>query len=867
MRRLLFARLALRQIQRSARFSVGFSLNLGLGLAGVLLLGAFQSSTDATFRQRSRLLMGADLSVSTRRPLTAQEERFLKDELPARSRITDSIATYSMVAHPSGGSRLAEVVGVEEAYPFYGEIALESGRVIGSGHARPELLEAPGAWISRDLSVQLNVKVGDWLKIGRKSFRVTEVIDHESGSSWRGFSIAPRLYVGLGELRSTGLLARGSTAFYERLIQLPLPPDELRQIVHRLDLKLDDPGVRIRTHEQAAEENATVLSYLNDFMGLVSVVGLLLACLGSGYLYRSFLARRLREIATLISLGLTHRQAIAVELLQVTFLSLASFVLGSAGALLALPMASRALESHLSFAITPAFATPHALFGVLIGVSGSVLTCLPLLLRIRSLKPGLVFNEGDSRAPATGPTPNYGSQLGAWLPACAFFLAICVWQAHSWRIGALFFAGLLLCLLALGGLAVLLLFLLNRLRGSPNLSPLARRPALRIALGSLTGHWPATLAAFLSVGIGTLLITLLPQIQQGLVAELKQPQGLEIPSLFLFDIQQEQLPALESLLFKEGRHLDQPSSLIRARLSRVNGKDFQKSQATQAMITREEQQEARTRNRGYNLTDRATPNPSETLVQGRPFSGPWRGDAPGSNAPEVSLEYRFAERLGLKLGDLLTFDIEGLPVTGKVISLRKIRWTSFQPNFFIQFQPGALGGAPKTYLASIGRLAPGERNRIQSRIVGEFPNISIIDVAVVTQRLLDLFKQLSLALRSMAMISVFTGMIVLFSIATHEARTRRAEIQLLKVLGGRRLLVQGIFLVEFGGLGLTAALSGVIGSTALSYALSRWLFDSTWLFEWRIAASTLAAIFLLTLLTTQGAVLGAAREKPRSLLS
>ena len=41
------------------------------------------------------------------------------------------------------------------------------------------------------------------------------------------------------------------------------------------------------------------------------------------------------------------------------------------------------------------------------------------------------------------------------------------------------------------------------------------------------------------------------------------------------------------------------------------------------------------------------------------------------------------------------------PLTVRVASIRKVRWDSFRPNFFLVFPPGLLDGAAGTYMTSL----------------------------------------------------------------------------------------------------------------------------------------------------------------------
>jgi putative ABC transport system permease protein len=60
--------------------------------------------------------------------------------------------------------------------------------------------------------------------------------------------------------------------------------------------------------------------------------------------------------------------------------------------------------------------------------------------------------------------------------------------------------------------------------------------------------------------------------------------------------------------------------------------------------------------------------------------------------------------MGIKLGDIIEFDIQGVEIKGKVVNFRKIKWASFQPNFFISFAAGVLDDAPKTSIGIVNGL-------------------------------------------------------------------------------------------------------------------------------------------------------------------
>src|SRR5690606_5358774 len=240
-------------------------------------------------------------------------------------------------------------------------------------------------------------------------------------------------------------------------------------------------------------------------------------------------------------------------------------------------------------------------------------------------------------------------------------------------------------------------------------------------------------------------------------------------------------------------------------LEQVNGQPFQKRKLDEKEFTREEENENRFRNRGFNLTYRQELTESETLISGRAFSPASQG-----SIPEVSLEQRFAKRLDLGIGDKLTFDIQGIPIEALVVSLRKVRWTSFQPNFFIQFAEGILQDAPKTHLLTLPAMSMEKKMDLQNQVIDAFPNVSIIDVTKLVERLSELLNQMSVTLQILALVTLIVGAFILFTVATFMAEERKADVAIMKAIGVKFRRIQSLFIFEFSIPVFLASLFGIL---------------------------------------------------------
>ncbi|HET9240685.1 MAG TPA: FtsX-like permease family protein, partial [Oligoflexus sp.] len=637
----------------------------------------------------------------------------------------------------------------------------------------------------------------------------------------------------------------GSTTTHTQLIQLPAGSD-VDQVEQAIQRVITDAGVRVSAYNKAGQDNGRMLAYLSDYLGLVSLVALALAAMGASYLFRMYLDRKQTAIATLVSIGLTHFKAMMLYVLQLTLLGALSALLAGLVSMLLVPLASNLLETLTPVPLSITVGWPSFALALGLGVAGSILVCLPQLLRIRRLNPAVLFQEisGGDRLWTAALWVSY-------LPSFLAFYLLSLWQAHSFKVGTLFCATLL-------GLALIFAFI--AWLGLKFLALRARKGSLssRLAITYLRSQKSHSLNSFIALGIGAALINLIPQIQHSIESELQRPDGDTLPSLFLFDIQEDQAEELEALVRKEGVTPKAMAPMIMARLSEVNGQPWQRINDT--AVTREDEQEQRSRNRGVNLSYRTGLADSEAIVEGKLFTDSWQESSgkPG----EISIEQRYAERLGVKLGDTLTFDVQGLPVSAVITSLRSVKWNTFQPNFFLILQPGLVDDAPKTFLMTLPSLAFEKKLELQKKIVDAYPNVSIIDVTKLVAKISELIQQMSLVLIVMGWLTVLTGHAVIFSIAQNQALARRWDSNLLKILGADFQVILKATLKEFGWLGAGAAVLGSVLGLLASFIIGKVIFKGLWQPSLMVPIAVTLALVAVCLLTSYIATQRILGEKP-----
>ena len=774
---------------------------MALAVTGLVIVDVYRHSLGDMIRAQGRKILMADVTISARRRLSPEEIATFRSALPAGAKFSEMTEMMAMVAASSGGSRLCQVRFVDQRFPLAGELRIEGpAQKIGVDNS---------VWVDSDLLALLPTELGQKIKIGGRDFLIGGIVRKDSSQTFRFGGLGPRVYIDLQKLEETKLIQFGSTFFQTVLATLPKPltAEQRRQIENLFK----DPAVQITVPADIEQGPLRVLSRLMDFLGLIGMVTLMLGWIGVYYLGRRWLTLERPSAALLKAVGLSNAELLALLALKLLLILTAAAVVGGwlswFGAQAAYPLFRSALPAE--FALR--WSWPNTILILAAGpLAGLLLLFEPL--RQTAMERPLVLLHPES-APSNSPSGR------RWLSVFASVLlvsALVFLQARSWRVSALFITSVALCLVTLRGATTALLRGLNRKETDNTgwLWHLARAQWLAR---------PATTLLLVTVSaLAGLLAQLVPHLQQTLVGELNTPARGERPALFLFDVQDEQRQPLIDFLRAKGVEVSQQSPFIRARIMKINGNDFERAPSA-GHATREEELEARFRNRGVNLTYRQQLSPHEKIIEGKS----WEQTA--SN--EISVEKDYAKRLRLKLGDAVLFDIQGTEVPATVASLREVHWDSFEPAFFMQFTDGPLNDAPKTWVITLRQSAAASAAQVQRWITEQFPNVSSVHVAETVENIIGLIGKLSFGLQVASLLTMVLGLFVFLMVLIYQLSSARQDFLQLRLLGLAAQDIGRLNLLAYGGLALAGAMFGGALSLAVGWGLARFAFETTPTFD------------------------------------
>lgn len=801
----LFARQLVRESRGSRGRLAFFAACLGTGVAAVVAVAGLSGALEETIRAQARPLLGADLSVESFQPFPPAVEQALAALPGTRTRMEELVTVVfepgadAAAEGASPRSLLVELKAVEAPYPLAGELRLDPDRPLS------ELLAPDALVVHPDVLRRLGASVGGEASLGGVRFRIAGTVVSEADRLAGSFRVGPRVFVSRAGLARTGLAGFGSRVTRRFLLDFPPGTEapEARTVVSALKARLEGvPGVRVQSWLDGQPELREAIRRTSRFLGLVALTSLLVGGVGVAQTVRAWIAGRLDALAVLRCLGVTSREAVLLYAVQTAGLALAGSLFGAAAGLGIVAAVGSAYGDLLPPGGLDPWQPQALLRGLGLGLGVALLFALPALLAVRRVPPARVLRrDAEPIPPPPGLRLLGGVLLLAGVGAAAWV------QSGLPRVAALFTAGLAASALVLALAARALLALAARL-------PRERFPfAIRHGLAALARPGAGTVSSILALGLGTLVVLHIALVQRDFSRQLAADLPANAPTAFLVDVQPDQWPGISALLSAQGATRVDSVPVVTARLTAVGGT------ATAELAARMEGDARRQRwalTREQRLTYLPELPPDNRVVAGSLWSDP--------AASEVSLEKEFAERIGARVGTLLDFDVQGVPLRLKVTSLRTVDWRTFGINFFLVVEPGVLEKAPQLRLAA-ARLPKEREGRVQDLLARDYPNVLLIRTREVLERVAAIASRMGQAVRVLGAFSVLAGLFILGgSVGAAQARRAR-EVALLKVLGVTRAGVAAALGLEFALVGLVAGLVGTIGAALLTGAVLRAAFE------------------------------------------
>ncbi|HTQ35521.1 MAG TPA: FtsX-like permease family protein [Steroidobacteraceae bacterium] len=770
--------LALRTLGREARsgdLAVLF-LALFVAVAALTGVGFLVGRVDRAMHLQASEVLGADLRLQSGQPIGAGYAA------EAARRGIDTARLTSMLSVILKGDRtqLAEVNAVSPGYPLRGEVQV-AAEAFGAPASMRGIPAAGEVWPDSRLLAALGAHVGDTISVGSADLRVARVLISRPDQGSGFVDLAPSLLMNEADLPATQLIQPGSRVSYAALFAGSRAA--IGQFAPWL-AHTRQPGERLRDIAEASSEVGNAATRAGHFLSLAGLTGVLLCAVAIAMTARRYVKRHLDLAALLKTLGATHGTVLGISLLQLTCIAL----IAAAAGVLAGFMAQQGLLALLQGMIAAQLPPPDwhpALMGFVAALLLLAGCALPPLLQLARV-PALRVLRRD-----IGPPPL--AALLAYGPAALAIALLIRWMSGDTWLAVAFIVGLAAAMGVLALAGWLLVSLVGRLRRGPGI-------AWRYGAANLARRRGESILQIVALGLGLAALLLLTIVRGDLIQDWQARLPANPPNYFFVNIPGGQRDAFRDLLAGQGAQLSRLLPMIRGRLLAINGAPVAGRGFSSA------------RGEGFAMREQNLSWSDDIGTGNKIVAGHWfRPQEHGQ--PLVSVATDFAESLGLKLGDQLTFDVAGESVQVSISSFRDVQWDSLQPNFFLMFAPGLLDGLAGTWMAS-AVYRPDNSARI-AELVRRFPGVSIFDVGQLVAQVRSIFDKAVLAVQSVFLFTLLAGIVVLLAAVQATREERRYESAMLRTLGASRRLVLAGVLLEFALLGMAA---GVIAAAAAACA-------------------------------------------------
>ena len=778
-------------------------LSVVLAVAALSAVGFFSDRLQAGLWRDARQLIGGDAVVVSDKP-TAQNFVQKAQQLGLKTNATLSFPSMARADDAQGGeTKLVALKAVSEGYPLRGQLTLLSVEGASSSdnskaHATRQVPSSGQAWVDPALLDVLNIKLGDKLWLGDKSFQISALIDREPDRGAGFMNFAPRVMVNQMDIAATGLVQPASRLSYRLAVAGEESQANVQKFIKWARDEVAKPevrGVQVESMESGRPELRQTLDRAEKFLNLVALLAALLCAVAVALAARTFAAKHLDACALLRVLGQSQQTlsiAYAFEFITAGLVASLLGVMVGYGVHYAFVW----LLAGLVDVQLPSATGAPAWLGLGMGLTLLLAFGLPPVLQLAQV-PALRVIRRDMG----GLQP---ASVGVLVAGLLGFAGALMWASRDVKLGLMTVGGFALATLMFAGATWLALKLLRSWVPS-NTTP----RWLLLATRQVMARPVYAVVQVSALSVGLLALVLLVLLRTDLISSWRKATPVNAPDRFVINVQPDQTQAFQNTLKQTGVQNYDWYPMIRGRLVAINGNTVSPQDYT-------DERAKRLVDREFNLSSRAAKPEHNEVVKGA-----WLENEKDA----VSVEVGIAKTLGLKMGDRLQFDIGGVLSEGRVTSLRKVDWGSMRANFFVIYPVDNLPNVPLSYMAAFKSpdVPSFERNLLQ-----QFPNVTSVDLRASLTQVQKVLDQVIRAVEFLFAFTLLAGLLVLTAAVTSTREERKREFAIMRALGATGRLLSQVQTAELMGVGLMAGFLASLVAELVGWGLARFVFEFEW---------------------------------------
>lgn len=763
-----------------------FALSLAVCVASVFSVHLVAERLQQSLKVSGRNFLAADLVVQS----ANESPQLWRTKAKNLGLDTSVTAEFSSMLIAGEQMQLASVKAVSEEYPFYGQLVLHPAAKISQG----------GIWLSDTLLKLLSTSIGETLTLGNTSLIVKGVVNEEPDQNFNPFSFAPRAIVSFHDLSQAGVLLPGSRISYRLLLHGNEKAQQQFTSWIKPQLKAGD---QLLTSDKADRRVSLQLDRSEHFFRLASLVAVLLGGMAM-YISANHFSTKTRTLTALLkSLGASRKQIIYLIAGLLLLLATGGVLLGLLGGWLLhgvmVSLLGDAIPSDLAPISIAVFI--QALIAAL--VLAALLICIPIM-RLLSVPAMQVLRH------------DHESSKRTWMTLPVLLIVILAMNYLVLRdlkmlIAFIVSVVVLMGILAIGGWLLLRFVPVGRI-GSPYF----------LAIQQWRRHPWSFISQLSGIALPLMLVGVVVSVRGEILSGFQSFLPAGAPNRFMLNISDIEKPSLETLMAERQIPHSLFYPIVRGRLVAIN---------QQAVTQKAGDTGRKGIHRELTMTALAQLPNHSPVIAGQTWTDAAR--------KQVSISDNVAKDLDLKIGDQLTFQVDGQSFQVGVSSIRKVDWQSLQPNFFMIFTPDVFQNFIVSWMTSY-RIDTTQTD-FDISVAKQYPTITILNIDSILQKLKTVLSQLAKAVSVLMGLVSLAGGLVLIVLWMSQMQQREKNLALMRILGATQRQLRHLLYYQ-------AALLGLLGGivAAISTECIRWLLQQQWSNQpWQLLPSLWGVLPLL----------------------
>lgn len=819
-----YLKLLIRQLrQPSIRL---FCVAITMACAVTFSISLLGDRLEQLFNMQAKEVLAADLVLQSSSKVNQAQLEIIKSiELRTAKTLTFQTMANS---DDSGKFLLSSVKAVSDAYPLLGELQI-TNQLYAEAKTTQAIPKINEAWVEDRILNELDLQLNEYINIGEKSFKVTQVLIYEPDRGNSFYSFTPRVLINWQAIDATKVVKPGSRVKFRYLFAGD--QSQLSLLVEKLSstLGLNQQFVTIGTANQTL---TNTLDKAYRFLHITALIAVLLGAVAAALVSYHYANVMTHQYALLRCLGLQSKQMVAAVVIPFLLFTIIAIVVGFGIGAIAQIIILNTLGDLLPETLPAASIKPYVLTSLTAFIV-VVSFAWPFLKKLLTTPPKLLLND-------------VGSQHGSIFYTVVFILiglSLLVYIATQDTLISVYILAILF------GFILIAYFTTRLFIGLFVKLSQQQAATMKLAIRNLSANHNKVAIQVIAVALTFFALALISTIRDDLVLSWQAKVPVSAPNIFVINLFENDKANFLGFLNSNQINHSPTYPIIRGRLSAVNNIDINQY----ASIESDRYDDALERDLALTWS---TQLPKDNLI----VNGAWHNDDSQTNS--VSIEQDIADNLAINIGDMLTFTIQASTISAQVTSIRTVEWESFTPNFYMIFSPISLKDMPTTYMSSF--YLNNQQRPLLRELVKLFPSATFFDVEFLLTRVRQVTEKVSFAVETVLYFALISSILVFISIEMILRQARAYSAAIFKAVGANTLLIQNVFRIEFILIGILSGVIAYMLNLVVSFSVANYILEGAFIFNIKTA---LLCLVLAPLLVFVAGYISIYRTKQKSVKS